>query len=80
MKFTPANFMICGVLYAFHRHSTNVYVDHLFYLQVAVRWHEVEGSKLIQSKIDILTTSLTMARDMLLVRLAYTFGWWKIEV
>jgi hypothetical protein len=46
-------------------------------VQVPVNWHEVDGSKLIQSKWDIATTSLTMARDMLCVRLCYTLGLWS---
>jgi len=46
--------------------------------EVAVNWHEVDGSKLIQSKLDVVTTSLTMLRDMLCVRLCYMFGIWKI--
>jgi hypothetical protein len=48
-------------------------------IQVGVRWHEVEGSKLIQTKFDVIKTSLTMARDMFFVRLAYTVGFWKIK-
>ena len=48
--------------------------------QVAVQWHEVEGSKLIQTKLDVVKTSLTMARDMLFVKVAYSLGLWKIEV
>ena len=48
--------------------------------QVAVQWHEVEGSKLIQTTFDVVKTSLTMARDMLFVKVAYSLGWWKIEV
>jgi dolichyl-phosphate beta-glucosyltransferase len=48
--------------------------------QVAVNWHEVDGSKLIQSKWDIVTTSLSMARDMLCVRLCYLFGIWRIAL
>ena len=46
--------------------------------EVAVSWEEVDGSKLIQSKADVIITSLTMARDMLTVRLAYLFGLWKM--
>jgi dolichyl-phosphate beta-glucosyltransferase len=46
--------------------------------EVAVNWREVEGSKLIRRKIDVITTSLTMARDMLCVRLAYVLGLWKL--
>lgn len=48
-------------------------------LKVAVNWHEVDGSKLIQSGIDVATTSLTMARDMLCVRLSYLFGIWNTD-
>lgn len=44
-----------------------------------MRWQEIEGSKLIQSKLDIITTSLTMLRDMLCVRLCYTFGIWQVR-
>lgn len=47
--------------------------------EVAVRWQEIEGSKLIQSKLDIITTSLTMLRDMLCVRLCYSLGIWRIR-
>ena len=45
--------------------------------EVAVRWQEIEGSKLIQSKLDVVTTSLTMLRDMVCVRLCYELGLWK---
>lgn len=45
--------------------------------ELAVEWHEVEGSKLIQNKLDIVTTSLTMARDIICIRLCYLFGIWK---
>lgn len=48
-------------------------------IELPVHWHEVDGSKLIQSKIDIITTSLTMARDMFCVRLAYLLGIWKVK-
>ncbi|RYY82670.1 hypothetical protein EON63_12925 [archaeon] len=43
-----------------------------------MNWREVEGSKLIRNKLDVLTTSLTMARDMLSVRLSYLLGIWKL--
>lgn len=46
--------------------------------EVSVNWREVEGSKLIKSKFDVVTTSLTMARDMLAVRLAYVLGLWQL--
>ena len=44
-----------------------------------VNWHEVDGSKLIQSGVDVATTSLTMARDMLCVRLSYLLGIWSVS-
>jgi len=47
--------------------------------EVAVRWHEVDGSKLIQSKLDIVVTSLKMARDMACLRLAYLTNMWKVN-
>lgn len=47
--------------------------------EIAVTWHEVSGSKLIQSKMDIVVTSLKMARDMLCLRIAYLAGIWKIQ-
>ncbi|CAM9286513.1 unnamed protein product, partial [Ectocarpus fasciculatus] len=47
--------------------------------EVAVNWHEVDGSKLIQSKFDIVVTSLTMARDMLCVRLCHAFKIWSYK-
>ncbi len=49
-------------------------------MQVSVNWREVEGSKLIKSKFDVITTSLTMARDMLAVRLAYVLGVWHLAL
>ena len=44
-----------------------------------VHWQEIEGSKLITSKLDIITTSLTMLRDMLCVRVCYSFGIWRVK-
>lgn len=44
---------------------------------MAVNWHEVEGSKLIQSKLDVVTTSITMARDILCMRLSYLLNLWQ---
>ena len=46
--------------------------------EVAVNWHEVPGSKLIRSKLDVITTSATMLRDMMCVRLCYLFGVWTV--
>ncbi len=42
-----------------------------------MNWHEVEGSKLIQSKLDVVTTSITMARDILCMRLSYLLSLWQ---
>jgi dolichyl-phosphate beta-glucosyltransferase len=49
---------------------------HIPILEVAVNWREVEGSKLITSKLDVVTTSLTMARDILCMRLSYLLRVW----
>lgn len=48
-------------------------------VEVAVRWHEVDGSKLIQSSQDIIFTSISMARDMLCVRLCHLLGIWTYK-
>ena len=48
--------------------------------EVAVHWQEVEGSKLIQTKLDVVKASLYMARDMLCLRMAYLFRIWDIHV
>ena len=53
---------------------------HIPIQEIAVTWHEVEGSKLIRNKIDIVTTSLTMARDILCIRLCYLLGIWKMSI
>lgn len=44
--------------------------------EVQVKWHEVEGSKLIQTKLDVVKASVLMFRDMLCVRLCYLLGVW----
>ncbi len=49
------------------------------FVEVGVNWHEVDGSKLIQSKWDIIFVSLYMLRDMLCVNLCYNLGIWKYE-
>jgi dolichyl-phosphate beta-glucosyltransferase len=41
--------------------------------EVPVQWKEVAGSKL-----DPTSASLQMARDLIVVRLAYLFGWWTL--
>ena len=45
-----------------------------------MNWHEVDGSKLIRSKLDVVTTSITMARDILCMRLSYLLGLWETPV
>ena len=47
--------------------------------EVPVTWNEVEGSKLIQNKLDVVLTSLKMARDMLCLRLSYLLGIWAVN-
>lgn len=47
---------------------------------MSVNWHEVDGSKLIKSKLDVVTTSITMARDILCMRLSYVLGLWESPV
>lgn len=47
-------------------------------VEVPIRWHEVAGSKLIARKLDIITTSISMFRDMLCLRLCYDLGIWRI--
>lgn len=39
--------------------------------EVPVSWHDVEGSHL-----NVIDASLTMARDMLMVKMLYMFGFW----
>ena len=55
--------------YTYDRHGYTV-------VELPVNWTEVAGSKLIQSKIDIVFTSLTMARDIVCLRLCYMLGIW----
>lgn len=47
--------------------------------EVAVKWREVEGSKLITNKLDVITTSLSMLRDMVCIRLCYLLGLWTAD-
>lgn len=60
-----------------------IYIAEQLYIpisEVPVDWQEVEGSKLIQNRFDVIKTSLTMARDMLNVNLAYNLGLWKVPM
>ena len=49
---------------------------HIPIVEMPVTWKEVDGSKLIRNKLDIITTSLTMARDIVCVWVAYNSGVW----
>jgi dolichyl-phosphate beta-glucosyltransferase len=48
-------------------------------LEVDVAWHDVEGSKLHTSALNLALVSICMLRDMACVRLCYTLGLWKIR-
>jgi dolichyl-phosphate beta-glucosyltransferase len=50
---------------------------HIPVAEVAVAWKEVDGSKLIRNKFDVVFTSLRMARDMTCMRIAYMIDLWK---
>ena len=47
--------------------------------EIAVKWLEVDGSKLATSKISLLWNSIGMLRDMICVRLCYALRIWKIQ-
>lgn len=42
--------------------------------EVPVNWQEIEGSKL-----DPISASIQIGRDMLRIRLNYLTGWWRME-
>ena len=44
------------------------------FVQVPVEWEEVDGSK-----VDMLADTLSMARDLVLIRLCYLLGIWTYE-
>ena len=44
--------------------------------EVAVPWHEIDGSKLATSKLALAIVSLSMLRDMICVRACYSLGIW----
>jgi glycosyltransferase involved in cell wall biosynthesis len=48
-------------------------------VEVAVNWHEVDGSKLSTSALNVLLVSASMLRDMICVRLCYEGGIWTIH-
>ena len=41
--------------------------------EIPINWHEVDGSK-----VDLASASLTMARDLVLIRALYTVGLWNV--
>lgn len=41
-------------------------------VEIPVRWQEIPGSKL-----DVFSATVTMLRELLLIRFCYTFGIWK---
>lgn len=47
--------------------------------EVAVPWHEVDGSKLATSKLSLALASVGMLRDMLCVRACYALRVWKVK-
>jgi dolichyl-phosphate beta-glucosyltransferase len=48
-------------------------------VEVPVNWHEVDGSKLSTSALNVLLVSASMLRDMICVRLCYEWGIWTIH-
>ena len=48
-------------------------------VEVPVKWHEVEGSKLATGKVALIIASLGMLRDMICVRACYVLGIWGME-
>ena len=49
-------------------------------MESSVQWREVDGSKLIQTKLDVIKTSVTMLRDMICVNIAYSLGIWSKNI
>ena len=47
--------------------------------EIAVKWHEVDGSKLATSKLSLVWNSIGMLRDMICVRLCYALRIWKFQ-
>jgi len=43
-------------------------------VEVAVNWHEVDGSK-----VSLTRDSIQMAKDLLIIRLSYLLRLWKIR-
>jgi len=49
-------------------------------IEVAVRWKEIDGSKLSTSKLALAIVSISMLRDMICVRSCYTLGIWRVNM
>ena len=47
--------------------------------EVAVRWEEIPGSKLVQSKFSLLYNSASMLRDMFWVKVCYPLKIWQVQ-
>lgn len=47
--------------------------------EVAVVWHEVDGSKLDIGKLQLALVSMGMLRDMICVRACYFLNLWKLN-
>ncbi|CAI2176725.1 15788_t:CDS:2 [Funneliformis geosporum] len=43
-------------------------------VEVSVTWHEIDGSK-----VSLIKDSIKMAIDLLIIRLNYLFGFWKVK-
>jgi dolichyl-phosphate beta-glucosyltransferase len=43
-------------------------------VEVPVAWHEVQGSK-----INLISDSLSMLKDLIILRANYTFGRWAVR-
>jgi len=43
-------------------------------VEVPVTWHEIDGSK-----VSLIKDSIKMAIDLLIIRLNYFFGFWKVK-
>ncbi|KAI8086553.1 nucleotide-diphospho-sugar transferase [Halteromyces radiatus] len=43
-------------------------------VEVQVNWHEIDGSK-----VNLITDSVQMAKDLFLIRLNFVLGFWKVK-
>lgn len=47
--------------------------------EVPVKWHEVDGSKLYSSKVNLALASIGMLRDIICVKVCYSLGIWRMN-